>query len=253
MHESQMHDRNAFITLTYDPEHLPADGSLNKKHFQDFMKRLRKRLAPRKIRFYHCGEYGEKLSRPHYHAIIFGWDFPDKKFWKKVNGLPLYTSVSLEASWSDSQGRIGFATVGDVTFQSAAYVARYILKKQTGENAIEHYVRDSPHGDTVHRVEPEYTTMSRRPGIGKGWFEKFHSDVYPGDFVVHAGKKLRTPRYYDQQMAVLDDAMLGKIKKERVRKSKKHAENNTPERLRVRETIQAKKLQRLIRPLEQEI
>ena len=106
MHEAQMHEDNCFITLTYRPDDLPKDGSLNKKHFQDFMKRFRHRYSDTKIRYYMCGEYGEDFGRPHYHACIFGFDFPDKVHWKTFNGCKLFTSEILEDLWS-----FGFCTV----------------------------------------------------------------------------------------------------------------------------------------------
>ena len=122
--EASRHEHNSFITLTYAPECLPEDGSLHYEHFQKFIKRLRKRLwryeDDLKVRFFMCGEYGEQFSRPHYHAIIFGYDFPDKVFWSRNNGYPLYRSRMLEELWP-----FGYCTVGDVTFESAAYVARY--------------------------------------------------------------------------------------------------------------------------------
>ena len=74
-----MHEDNCFITLTYDDENIPWDGSLNKQHFQAFMKRLRWHNKEKKIRYFHVGEYGEQLSRPHYHALIFNHDFDDKE------------------------------------------------------------------------------------------------------------------------------------------------------------------------------
>lgn len=134
MHEAQMHKQNCFITLTYDDKHLPEDHGLHYKHFQDFMKRLRKKYGAG-IRFYMCGEYGEQLGRPHFHACIFGMDFADKKLWKTTGSKSkLYRSAELEKLWT-----FGFSSVGDVNFESAAYVARYIMKKVTGEAATEHY------------------------------------------------------------------------------------------------------------------
>lgn len=124
VHEAQMWPQNSFITLTYRPEDLPQGGSLNVEHYQLFMKKLRARNTGHKIRFFHCGEYGEKLSRPHYHAILFNYDFPDKKVFSEKNGNTIYTSELLEDIWGK-----GFCTIGDVTFQSAAYVARYVMKK----------------------------------------------------------------------------------------------------------------------------
>lgn len=129
VHEASQHERNCFVTLTYDDKHLPADRSLKLRHFQNFMKKLRKKYGAG-IRFFHCGEYGEKFRRPHYHALIFNHDFDDKILWSKNRGSPLYISESLDSLWE-----FGFATIGDVTFESAAYVARYITKKVNGELA----------------------------------------------------------------------------------------------------------------------
>ena len=121
--ESKMHKENSFITLTYDQKHLPVDNSLDKRAFQLFMKRLRKRLDKR-VRFYHAGEYGEKNGRPHYHAILFNFDFPDKKLHTIRNGYPVWISKSLDEIWG-----LGICEIGTVTYESAAYVARYIVDK----------------------------------------------------------------------------------------------------------------------------
>ena len=181
VHEAQCYERNCFITLTYSPEHLPPGGTLVLDHFQRFMKRLRKRFGSG-IRFFHCGEYGEKGGRPHYHACLFNFDFDDKELYRERDGVRLYTSAILSDLWG-----FGFVTVGDVSFESAAYVARYITKKITGDSAESHY------GDR----KPEYTTMSRRPGIGAPWFQQFGSDVFPSDEVVLRGRVMRPPRFYD--------------------------------------------------------
>ena len=218
VHEAQLHKENCFITLTYSPEFLPEDGTLVKKHFQDFMKRLRKRfckysdeplLPPgtpfrhdlgnrclNPIRFFACGEYGKKLSRPHYHAILFGFDFPDKELFCVRNGERLYISKALQELWP-----YGISSIGSVSFESCAYVARYCTKKITGKKAKEHY------GDRL----PEFTLMSRRPGIAAQWIEEFSDDVYPHDFVVTSkGKKVRTPRYYDKRMEIIDPETFSK-------------------------------------------
>lgn len=239
-HEAQMHDQNCFITLTFDPMHAPDDMSLDVRHFQLFMKRLRKHYSLKKIRFYHCGEYGEKNGRPHFHAILFGLDFEDKKLWKIENKQRLYRSAILEKLWP-----YGFSSVGSVTFQSTAYVARYILKKQTGEQADDHYF-DSLTG--VY-LKPEYNTMSRRPGIGKTWYDKYKDDVYPHDYVVLNGKKMKPPKYYDTMLEKDRPYEFDEIKFERLDNGKKHEQNNTPERLHVRETVQKAKLKQLPRNL----
>lgn len=205
MHESSLYDENCFVTLTYNDQNIPPNNSLVLSDFQNFMKRLRKSIEPKKIRFYHCGEYGDLFERPHYHAILFNHDFSDKKFFKRSGENNLYTSDTLEGLWNK-----GFATVGSVSFDSAAYVARYVMKKVTGKDAEKHY------GLRI----PEYTTMSRRPGIGKGWYDKFKSDVYPLDRLVVNGVDTRPPRFYDNLFAKdsRSDMELIKIKRERENK-----------------------------------
>ena len=132
VHEAQLHEHNCFITLTYDDTHLPSDQSLHYRDFQLFIKRLRKRFPTTKISYYMAGEYGENFGRPHYHACIFGLDFHDKKLWKRTtSGSLIYRSSDLEALWP-----FGYSSIGDVNFESAAYVARYIMKKQTNK---QHY------------------------------------------------------------------------------------------------------------------
>jgi hypothetical protein len=246
MHEAQLHDQNCFITLTYDNEHLPEDGSLKKEHFQKFMKRLRKKYG--KVRFYHCGEYGENTNRPHYHACLFGFSFPDQKYWKTHNGQMYFVSKSLEKIWGK-----GFCTIGAVTFQSAAYVARYMLKKRKGKDAEAHYTRIDPITGEVYYLTPEYTTMSRKPGIAKDWFDKYKNDVYPHDYVVVNGKKVKPPKYYDVQLEIEDLHTHELIKSERKLNAKKHVDNNTPRRLQDREQVQLAKLNHLKRSLENEI
>lgn len=207
MHEASLYEDNCFITLTYSSENLPQDGSLVKSHFQNFMKRLR-RENEKIIRFYHCGEYGEQGSRPHYHALLFNHDFKDKKLFSRRNDISLYTSDTLSRLWP-----FGFGVIGDLNFESAAYVARYCTKKITGPMAKDHY------GNRL----PEYSTMSRGSkktntgGIGKGWFDKFSSDIYPRDRVFVRGHFSRPPRFYDNLYSRQDRSTfeLLKIKREK--------------------------------------
>lgn len=233
VHEASLHDQNCFITLTYDNDHLPSDGSLQLEHFQLFMKRLRKAVG--QVRFFHCGEYGTNLGRPHYHAIIFGYDFADKVLWRDDGPAPLYRSALLERLW-----KYGYSTVGTATFESAAYVARYITKKITGPMADDHYAGR----------KPEYTTMSRRPGIGAGWFDKFSSDVFPSDEVILRGKAFKPPRFYDGLYEVLNPDGMKDIKARRQIAASKHSDNNTPERLAVRREVKLAQIQSLKRPLQ---
>ena len=243
VHEAQMHKLNTFITLTYAPEHLPSPPSLELADFQKFMKRFRKRVGGN-IRFYHCGEYGDTNGRPHFHAIIFGYDFMDKKRWKLVNGNQYYVSDFLCSLWP-----FGHAVIGDVTFQSAAYVARYILKKINGDQAEEHYTRIDPLTGEVYSAKPEYTTMSRRPGIGHTWFEKFQTDAFPNDFIVLQGKKLKVPKYYQNIFKASNPLDFERILAKRRFQLKKRLDDLTPSRLAARHEVlnaRIKKLPRIV-------
>ena len=255
IHEASLHSSNLFLTLTYNNSNLPSNRSLNLTHFQLFMKRLRKIKGP-KIRFYHCGEYGPQTLRPHYHAIMFNLSFDDLTLYSANNGKnPIYTSLELDEIWS-----YGECKIGEVNVSTARYVAGYIQKKVTGNRAESHYQRHSIDKQTgeilsTWTVAPEYSTMSRRPGIGIGWFKKFHTDCYPSDFVTHKGAKHPIPRAYDREMEkqykeeILDLRKKRKIWNERnvisrVKDQRKRAGNTplaqseqTPERLRVKARI----------------
>lgn len=250
MHEAQMHERNSFITLTYNNQNLPADLSVDVEHWKLFAKRLR--YYQGKFRYYHCGEYGEAtpangmIARPHYHALIFGLDFfEDRKFWKNnKSGDRLYTCEALDEIWGK-----GFTTIGEVTQQSAGYVARYTMKKLNGKKAEAEYGErcDPRTGEISFYRQPPYATMSLRPGIGASWFEKYYLDVYPSDEVVVDGRKTRPPRFYDKELAKFDPVLLDEIKHERGKTGNLHKSNNTPERLAVREYILEEKTKRLTR------
>jgi len=183
MHEAQMHVDSSFLTLTYSDENLPVHGSLVKSDPQLFLKRFRARVSPARVRHYLVGEYGEISARPHYHALIFGWSFPDKVFARMSGEHPIFTSELLSSCWP-----LGHAWIGSVSFESASYCAGYLNKKITGEPSKAHYGK---------RI-PEFAFMSKRPGIGRAWFDKFSSDVFPSDSVVVRGKESRPPRYYSE-------------------------------------------------------
>jgi hypothetical protein len=233
MHEASMHDDNCFITLTYDDDHIPVDRSLNHKHFQDFLKRYRKQVYPDLIRYFMAGEYGDKLQRPHYHACIFGHCFDDLRLHSKSeSGSDVFTSEFLKALWP-----FGYSSVGELTFQSAAYVARYVLKKVTGTPADRHYeLLDPVTGEIVKRV-PEYCRMSLKPGIGAKWLGKFMTDVYPHDHVISKGRPTKPPRYYDKLLDRVNPDLLESIKASRVEKARERADDHTADRLRVKETL----------------
>lgn len=257
LHESELHEENCYLTLTFDDEHLPEGGSVNVRDLQLFFKKLRKRYASARIRYFACGEYGEGLRRPHYHALLFGFDFPDRVFGRMSGQFRLYTSEILSELWGN-----GMCWVGDVTFESAAYVARYVLKKQTGKGASVHYERpvDTESGEITSLV-PEFIVMSRGGrgpgglgGIGSRWFKKFRKEVYSSDedFVVMRGIKMRPPKFYDALLEAVDPGLFQDVKIRRVRSADdpKIRANNTDGRLSVREEVQRSKMSLLKRRFE---
>jgi hypothetical protein len=219
-HESKSHEVNSFITLTYSDAKLPADGGLVHRDFQLFMKRLRDK-SEFSFKFVMCGEYGEKYNRPHYHALLFGCDFSDRRFYKTTpSGARLDVSQVLEDTWG-----LGFCTVGDVTYESARYVTGYIHKKIKGAMAPDHYMGR----------RPEYIVWSN--GIGAGWFEKYGRQSYSNDFMVLDGKRVKIPRYYDSKFEIVDSARFDVVKRERVRKAKLHEPDLANRRSYVREKV----------------
>lgn len=226
VHELQMHERSCFITLTYSPENIPPGSTLVKRHVQLFLKRLRKLAADNRISYFGCGEYGSNFDRPHYHIILFGIDFDDKKRFKAGTGGKgtLYTSETLERLWP-----YGFSTVGAATYESAAYTARYCLKKITGQAAQNHY------GDR----QPEFIVCSTKPAIGARWFAKYHPEVTGTDSIIAQGREAPVPRYYDKLLKRKDETTLKRNKHERRIDAcePKRVWNNSPSRLAVRREV----------------
>ncbi|QXP08553.1 MAG: replication initiator protein [Arizlama microvirus] len=235
IHEASLHKSNCFITLTFNDDFV--SDTLCKRDFVLFMKRLRKRFG-KGVRFFHCGEYGSDFQRPHHHACLFGIDFPDKYLWTIKNGVNLYRSAILEELWP-----YGFCTVGDVTFKSAAYVARYISKKINGEERELHY---------AGRV-PEYVTMSRGGrnghGLASDWFDRFSTDIFPNDFVVLSGVKCKVPKYYDKQLNLTDPDLHDILVSKRVKLARANPDNSV-DRLRQRELVHKATVAKLVREYE---
>lgn len=189
-HEASNHQYNSFLTLTYDDEHLPAQGHLQPRDLQLFIKRLRRHAGGRSthlnrdpksnIRYLACGEYGTENNRPHYHALIFNGAFTDT------------TQVAKELTTSDSLSELwphGHNTIGELTPAAAAYVAQYNLKKQ---GAGDH------DADGVWRPAP-FLRMSLKPAIGMEWLTKYHDDLTHG-YLVQNGRKHPIPRYYRNKL-----------------------------------------------------
>jgi len=178
MHEASLYLWNSFGTFTYSDDKYPAEG-LNKKHLQDFWKRLRKQISPRKIRYFAAGEYGDKSGRAHYHAIIFNYWPKDAKHYKDTDYGALYNSDSLANCWGH-----GHVVVAKVEYKSASYVASYTTKK---------LVKSSRPDDKT----TEFACCSRRPGIGADWFQKYGQETIRDDYIIANDQKMRPPRYYD--------------------------------------------------------
>lgn len=225
VHEAQLHRENSFITLTY--RDMPENASLSYRDFQLFMKRLRKN-GHQGARFFMCGEYGDDFGRPHFHACLFNCGFADKELHMTTgSGMRIYRSKELEKLWT-----LGFSSIGDVTFQSAAYVARYVMKKITGEDALEHYGK---------RVA-EFCHMSLKPGIGAGWIDRYMTDVYPEGFVVVNGVKIRPPKYYDKKIKKRDDDEWARQVMMREKRAHETFADNTEERLEVKRKVTIAKI-----------
>ena len=214
MHEARCHEHNSFITLTYNDDNLPHSRSIDMREHQTFVKRLRKYfdLQGKKFKYYMCAEYGENTFRPHYHYCLFGVDFDDKKYYKRNHmKQPLYTSPTLEKIWAK-----GYAVIGDVSFESAAYVSRYIMKKINGDMAQEHYNYTDPNtGQTWINLTPEFNAMSLKTAIGKEHYQKFHTDIFPSDECIVKGKKMKPPSYYMKLFQIDNEEMANYIKSKR--------------------------------------
>ncbi|QCQ84980.1 replication initiator protein [Blackfly microvirus SF02] len=275
MHEAQLHKKKCFITPTYRDEDLPhggassqsltappssrlglpqrlanthapeehahesqSDATLRPRHLQLFTKRLtedvRRKTGLQKnaLRYYGVGEYGDITHRPHYHLAIFGEDFSDDRIpWKHSNGNQLWRSSRLARLWPH-----GDTDIGELTFESAAYIARYIMKKVNGPKAHDHYRRTDEFGNDFW-IEPEFNRMSRRPGIGKAWYETYQGDVHPQDYVIINGKKCKPPRYYDKLLEALEPLTMEAIKLQRQEDAKHQEDDNTWRRLRAKERV----------------
>lgn len=272
-----MHKQNCFITLTYRDDKLPHGNTLQHEDFQRFMKRLRKHVAnttteglithndkpvvdnyppngriiqnqkpcenskaKRKIRFYMAGEYGEKTERAHYHAILFGHDFADKKYYAKSRSsinASIYTSETLDKIWKN-----GNCYIGAVTFESAAYVARYIMKKINGEKQKPKYEKIIMETGEIIDRKPEYNKMSLKPGIGAKWLEKYAADAYPEGKVVARNHKSKTPKYYDKKYKKLDPIGYEDMLFEREKEQQKRPGENSEQRLAAQETVAKAKI-----------
>lgn len=259
MHEFKVNPCACFVTLTISDEHMPPGQVVPYRIFQLFMKRLRKRFSGVTIRFVEAFEYGTIGDRPHFHAILYGVDFSaDREPFSRSNGSVLYTSKLLEQLWG-----LGICTVGEVTRETCQYVAGYTMKEWVPGAAGEPDAQGKYHGviakgerervmtDTgeIVLLPREHIRMSRRPGIGAGWFKSyFESDVVGQDRITILGKldpltgqheKARhvpVPAYYIRLYERENPEYVAELKAKRkaAMQTPKALWNNSPERLAVR-------------------
>lgn len=237
VHEAQLHDENCFVTLTYDDDHLPKDMSVSIRDLQLFFKRLRKELSyyDRKVRYLACGEYGSRNGRPHYHLLLFGFVPGDNVLCSTGNLFSTYSSALISRLWP-----YGFNVVGSLTEKSAAYVARYTVKKAK-----------SLDGEREDGRTPEFITCSRRPGLGTGWIEKFFPDVYNYDYVVMKnGAIARPPRFYDKWLSLNHEKLFDRIKSERQLFAENHVQDISALHIKTIEEIMQIRTKKLVRNLD---
>lgn len=202
---------NCFITLTYNDKNLPKNKELRKDDLQKFWKRLRyyeqgneywknprTGKHERPIRYFSCGEYGPKNGRPHFHACVFNWKPNDLKFYKlNHQNQKLYTSKTLSKIWGK-----GFVIIGELTYQSACYVARYVTKKIYGQLAKLYY----------QDKQPEFTESSRNGGIGIiKWIEEKEKIIKNEGLFIKIGEKVKLkpiPKFFIKKWKEEPDADL---------------------------------------------
>jgi len=242
-HESQMHEQNSFITLTYADENLPNYHDLDHRDFQLFMKRLRKNTG-QKLSFFMCGEYGDQTHRPHYHVLLFGYFPPDAKYHRTQKDARYYKSEKLDFAW-----RQGFTDTSHVSYKSAGYIARYTLKKQLALEDTQDRYTYLDDQDNVQTRKFEYIRMSNNPAIGLSWIKKYAEQTIQNDYVLDPdGNKCPVPRYYLDYLAdQVCEETSEKNKSARIEKARANPDNSS-DRLRQKEICVKAKTKQLIRP-----
>jgi len=253
-HEAQAVGVGSFLTLTYDHEHLPWDtlrlseagqrlaitrpglvlpwsGSLRRRDWVLFMKRLRKKLAKEgaKVRAYAVGEYGGRTGRPHYHACLFGHDFSAD--WRHAGdskgGHPMFTSARLDALWG-----LGKCWINPLGQEVAQYAAKYALKSL----GLGHELRRGRDGVVVE-VEAPFDSLPQGKALGLPWLDTYWTDVFPrGLVVLKGGVELPAPLAYMKVCQEHLPEVWEDIKERRRREALKRFEHTMADRLASRET-----------------
>jgi len=226
--EAALHADNWFLTLTYDDEHLPAQGSLVHRHWQLFAKRVRRRLGA--FRFLMAGEYGETTHRPHYHALLFGLPLPDAVPLGLRRGFPTFRSDALAELWGK-----GLIELGTVTAASARYCAGYVLKSSHAPELLD------PHTGELMQLPKPYGRMSLRPGIGDGWIRRFFPEVLTHGVCYSNDKPFVIPRRFKHILEGIDPQAFDDLKQASIEKARL-SPHTTRARLATRERIALRKL-----------
>lgn len=228
-HEASLHDRNCFVTLTYDDDHVP--WGLEKAKLQTFLKNLRNRIG--RYRYFAVGEYGGQSFRPHYHLLLFGVWFPDAAL-SRPGSRPLWRSSVLESLW-----REGFSSIGMVDEGTARYTCGYVVKKLDGEKGPRKKL-DLMTGEVIE-VPREFALMSRRPGLGQGWLKKNWKEVFAEEkceVVLTGGAKVAPPRYYHKMLEAWEPELADQVKVwKRERLTGEEIAERSRDRLEVKEKI----------------
>lgn len=195
--EAERFDSNWFITLTYDDDHIPHDHMLEKDAISKFNKKLKVYLSrlglDSTFRFYGVGEYGGQTARPHYHVIYFNLPIPDLHFeYLDENNNLIWSSKLLESVWDN-----GFVVIGQVDVGSACYVARYCDKKKMLTKKEKEMLKEKG-------IVPEFSIMSRRPGIGSYFLDQVIDNVVSDCYNINIkGNTFNIPLYYSKKMKEL--------------------------------------------------
>ncbi len=237
------------VTTCHTRSLCRRDFTLFIKSLREHVNRDKKYQTRQKIRYFHVGEYGSKLGRPHHHALLFGWAPEDLVFhsYDRKTGVTLYTSEYVSKIW-----KYGFITVGEVNWKTAAYCARYCIKKINGKDKEKHYERFDPINGEIGRLEAEYITTSRRPGLGRDWILRNLSDVYPADGLHIQGRAFKTPRFYDKLYEEVAPEEYETLKRKRLTAAKENAKADNYQRRKSKRIIAEKNNKRLCRSLEDE-
>lgn len=261
--EAEKYKHNWFITITYDDDHLPLEdgyitdpktgveyqymdptqGHLEPDDLKKFIKDIRRywqyHYDEEEIRFFACGEYGGQTKRPHYHAVLFNIHIrqEDLDIYKiQTDGTTLWNCKILDNIWGK-----GYVVLAEVNWDTCAYVARYVMKKQGGVKQRCQYFEEG--------MTPEFIRMSRMPGIGLDYFESHLRDIYENDEIIIKGHRnkigaARPPSYYDRKFDELYPEKMIEIKDRRkiiasIANEVKNAKSSLPEaeRLKVEQRI----------------